>query len=76
MPNQRDERRPEQEESEVAEQEREHPGLEGAAEEDAGVMRHAEVEGGDELSIAGSPPSAAGGTCHTAAPTRDDIERR
>jgi len=49
-------------------------GLEGAAEEDAGFLRHAEVERGDEVSIAGSPPSAAGGEVGSPVPTRDDIE--
>jgi hypothetical protein len=49
-------------------------GLEGAAEEDAGVFRREEgVEGGDELSIGGGPPSAAGGTRGSPAPTHEDL---
>lgn len=35
--------------------------LEGAAEPDSGIVRHAEVEGGDQISIDAGPPSAAGG---------------
>lgn len=50
-------------------------GLEGAAEEDTGIIRDEEVEGGEELSIGGSPPSAAGGTRGSPAPTRDDVRK-
>lgn len=47
-------------------------GLEGA--EDAGVIRPEQgVEGGDEISIGGSPPSGAGGTIGSPAPNQDDV---
>lgn len=54
------------------EQQTEETGLEGAT-EDAGIIRKEPVEGGEELSIGGSPPSAAGGTRGSPAPTRDDL---
>lgn len=49
-------------------------GFEGAAQEDAGLLRHEPVEGGDELSIGGGPPSAAGGERNSRLPTRDDFQ--
>ncbi len=53
-------------------------GLEGvcADEKHAGVIREEDVEGGEELSIGGGPPSAAGGTRHSPAPTREDVRER
>lgn len=50
-------------------------GLEGAAREDSGILREEEVEGADELSIGGGPPSAAGGQPNPRLPTRDDFKR-
>lgn len=50
-------------------------GLEGAAEEESGFLHSEDVEGGDELSIGGGPPSAAGGEVHSPLPNRDDIQR-
>ena len=65
---QRKDQRPEE-----IEQEQQDVGLEGAAEEDSGILRHAEVEGGDEIAI-DLPPSGAGGIRGSPAPNRDDIE--
>ncbi len=49
-------------------------GLEGAADDQAGIIRESEaVEGGEDLSIGGGPPSAAGGTRKSPAPTREDL---
>ena len=48
-------------------------GLEGASEGQAGIIRDEEVERGEEVSIGGSPPSAAGGTRGSPAPTREDL---
>ncbi len=50
-------------------------GLEGvcADEKHAGIIREEEVEGGEELSIGGGPPSGAGGTRDSPAPTREDL---
>lgn len=48
-------------------------GLEGAAEEGAGVVRPQPVEGGEELSIGGGPPKGAGGEKHPTAPTQHDL---
>lgn len=48
-------------------------GLEGAAEKNSGVLRDAEVEGGEELSIGGGPPEAAGGEVHSSLPTHKDV---
>ncbi|MBX5484202.1 MAG: hypothetical protein IRZ16_20440 [Myxococcaceae bacterium] len=48
-------------------------GLEAALEGEVGFLRDAPVEGGDELSIGGGPPSAAGGEPRSPVPTRDDI---
>lgn len=50
-------------------------GMEGAAEEDSGVIRRqAGIERGDEISIGGSPPSGAGGTIGSPAPNQDDVK--
>jgi hypothetical protein len=48
--------------------------LEGAAGEDAGVVRWAGVEGGEQVAIDGGPPSAAGGAIGSPLPTREDEE--
>ncbi len=48
-------------------------GLEGAAEEDSGVIRHADVEGGEEIAIDVGPPSFAGGVRGSPVPNRADI---
>jgi hypothetical protein len=60
---------------EEAEEAQEHPALEGAAEEEAGILHDEPVEGGDELSIGGGPPSGAGGTRGTPLPTHDDLHQ-
>jgi hypothetical protein len=54
--------------------EQEQIALESAAQEQSGIIREEDVEGGDELSIGGSPPSGAGGSRHSRAPTRDDVQ--
>ena len=48
-------------------------GLEGAAELNSGVLRDADVEGGEELSIGGGPPEAAGGEPRSPVPTHKDV---
>lgn len=48
-------------------------GLEGAADEDAGVIRHADVEGGEDISIDAGPPSFAGGVRGSPVPNRSAI---
>lgn len=49
-------------------------GLEGAAGNEGGLFHEEEVEGGDELSLGGGPPSAAGGVRHSPLPNRDDVK--
>ena len=48
--------------------------LEGAADEDAGVIRRADVEGGEDISI-DAPPSPAGGIRNSPIPSHEDLRR-